>query len=128
MRRLKITMEELLALVAIAEEGSLERAGEAPGLSRSAMGKQIGALEQAVGAPFFDHRRGKWIRNEEGRIFIPEAFDALARSHRRRPGAVAHSAANGPLFGWVLDLLVPRFDRGYPRVRCAMAERRNCAV
>lgn len=60
------TMEELLALVTIAHEGSRERAGEALGLSRSAMGKQIAALEQAVGARLFNQRRDIWILNEEG--------------------------------------------------------------
>ena len=77
MRRLGITMEQLVALVAVAEEGSLERAGKALGLSRSALGRQIVALEQAVGARLFEQRRGTWIPNDEGLVLLPEAFEVI---------------------------------------------------
>jgi DNA-binding transcriptional LysR family regulator len=77
MRRLNVTMEGLLALVTLAQEGSLERGAQALGLSRSAMGRQVAALEQAVGTELFDRRRGRWILNEEGKILAPEAFQAI---------------------------------------------------
>jgi DNA-binding transcriptional LysR family regulator len=77
MRRLGVTMEGLVALVTIAQEGNLERGGAVLGLSKSALGKQIATLEQAVGARLFEHRRGKWILNEEGKRFVPEAFRSI---------------------------------------------------
>ncbi len=50
MRRLNVSLEGLIALVTVAQEGSLERGGKALGLSPSAAGKQISTLEKAVGA------------------------------------------------------------------------------
>lgn len=70
-------MEGLIALVAVAQEGSLERGGKTLGLSKSATGKQIAALEEAIGTKLFEHRRGRWILNEDGKLFAPEAFQAI---------------------------------------------------
>ncbi len=61
MRRLNVSLEGLIALVTVAQEGSLERGGKALGLSPSAAGKQISTLEKAVGAKLFEHRRGRWV-------------------------------------------------------------------
>lgn len=77
MRRLNFTLEELIALVTVAQEGSLERGGKTLGLSKSATGKQITALEQAVGTKLFEHRRGRWVLSEDGKILVPEAFQAI---------------------------------------------------
>ena len=77
MRRLNVSLEGLIALVTVAQEGSLERGGKTLGLSRSAAGKQISTLEQAVGTKLFEHRRGRWILNEDGKLLVPEAFQAI---------------------------------------------------
>jgi DNA-binding transcriptional LysR family regulator len=77
MRRLNVTLEGLIALVAVAQEGSLERGGKALGLSTSAAGKQISTLEKVVGTKLFEHRRGRWILNEEGKLLAPEAFQTI---------------------------------------------------
>lgn len=77
MRPLNVTLEELLALVAVAQEGSLERGGVSLGLSRSAIGRHISALEHAVGAKLFEERRGRWVLNKEGQILAPKAFEAI---------------------------------------------------
>ncbi len=77
MRRLNVTLEGLIALVTVAQEGSLERGGKTLGLSTSAAGKQISTLEKAVGAKLFEHRRGRWVLNEEGKLLVPEAFQTI---------------------------------------------------
>jgi DNA-binding transcriptional LysR family regulator len=64
-------------LVTVAQEGSLERGGKALGLSTSAVGKQISTLEKVVGTKLFEHRRGRWILNEEGKLLAPEAFQTI---------------------------------------------------
>jgi DNA-binding transcriptional LysR family regulator len=81
MRRVDVTLEGLIALVTVAQEGSLERGGKTLGLSRSATGKQISTLEQAVGAKLFEHRRGRWILNEDGKLLVPEAFQSILHAH-----------------------------------------------
>lgn len=80
MRPLNITMEGFLALVAVAQEGSLERGGESLGLSRSAIGRHITTLERAVGAVLFEERRGKWVLNKEGQILAPKAFESILQA------------------------------------------------
>ena len=77
MRRLNVTLEGLIALVTAAQEGNLERGGKTLGLTPSAAGKQISTLEKAVGAKLFQHKRGRWVLNEEGKLLVPEAFQTI---------------------------------------------------
>jgi len=77
MRPLNVTLEQFLALVTVAQEGSLERGGDSLGLSRSAIGRHISALEQAVGAELFEERRGRWVLNKAGQILAPKAFETI---------------------------------------------------
>ncbi|MGO8786758.1 MAG: LysR family transcriptional regulator [Terriglobia bacterium] len=53
MRRLNLSMEGLIPVVTVAQEGSLERAGKVLSLGRSAVGKHVGILEKEVGTPLF---------------------------------------------------------------------------
>lgn len=77
MRPLNISLEGLIVLVTVAQEGSLLRGGRTLGLGKSAVGKQIAVLEEAVGTPLFDRWRGRWILNEEGRLLAARAFQAI---------------------------------------------------
>ncbi len=77
MRQLNLSMEGLIAVVTVAQEGSLERAGRVLGLGRSAVGKQVGIVEAEVGAPLFDRHGGRWVLNEEGRLFAPKASQSI---------------------------------------------------
>ena len=53
-----IETKHLVALAAVAEEGSFSRAGDVLGFSQSAISQQIAALERAVGTPVFDRPGG----------------------------------------------------------------------
>lgn len=77
MRPLNVSLEGLIALVTVAQEGNLERGGRTLGRGRSAMNKHITGLEQAVGTPLFDRLRGRWILNEDGRLLAAKAFQAI---------------------------------------------------
>jgi len=77
MRQLNLSMEGLIAVVTVAQEGSLERAGQVLGLGRSAIGKQAVIVETEVGAELFDRRSGRWVLNEEGRLFAPKASQSI---------------------------------------------------
>jgi DNA-binding transcriptional LysR family regulator len=77
MRPLKVTLEGFLALVTVAQEGSLERGGDVLGMSRSTMGRHISTLEQAVGTVLFEQRRGRWVLNREGQILAPKALESI---------------------------------------------------
>jgi DNA-binding transcriptional LysR family regulator len=77
MRRLNLSMEGLIAVVIVAQEGSLERAGQVLGLGKSAIGKQVVTVETEVGAELFDRRNGRWVLNQEGRLFAPKASQSI---------------------------------------------------
>ena len=66
-----------MAVVTVAHEGSLERAGKVLGLGRSAVGKHVGIVEKEVGASLFDRHAGRWVLNEEGRLFAPKASQSI---------------------------------------------------
>lgn len=77
MRPLNLSMEGLIAVVTVAQEGSLERAGQVLGLGRSAMGKQIVSIETEVGTELFERHNGRWVLNQEGRLFAPKASQSI---------------------------------------------------
>jgi DNA-binding transcriptional LysR family regulator len=77
MRQLNLSMEGLIAVVTVAQEGNLERAGKVLGLGRSAVGKHVGIVEAEVGTPLFDRHGGRWVLNEEGRLFAPKASQSI---------------------------------------------------
>jgi DNA-binding transcriptional LysR family regulator len=77
MRQLNLSMEGLIAVVTVAQEGSLERAGKVLSLGRSAVGKHVGIVEKEVGTPLFDRHGGRWVLNEEGRLFAPKASQSI---------------------------------------------------
>ncbi len=77
MRQLNLSMERFIAVVTVAQEGSLERAGKVLSLGRSAVGKYVGIIEREVGTPLFDRHGGRWVLNEEGRLFAPKASQSI---------------------------------------------------
>ncbi len=77
MRPLNLSMEGLIAVVTVAQEGNLERAGQVLGLGRSALGKQIVSIETEVGTELFERRNGRWVLNQEGRLFAPKASQSI---------------------------------------------------
>ena len=77
MRQVSLSMEGLIAVVIVAQEGNLERAVKALGLGRLAVGMHVGIVEAEVGTPLFDRHGGRWVLNEESRLFAPKAFQSI---------------------------------------------------
>lgn len=77
-----LSLRHLLALVAIAREGSYRRAAEVTGYSQAAITQQVAALEKALGASVFDRHRGPRpvTLNAAGREVLAAAEDLLARA------------------------------------------------
>jgi DNA-binding transcriptional LysR family regulator len=90
MRQLNLSMEGLVAVVTVAQEGSLERAGKVLGLSKSAIGKHVVIVETEVGASLFDRRNGRWALNEEGRLFAPKASQSILYARMGRDLVQSH--------------------------------------
>lgn len=71
----------LVALVAVAEEGSFGRAGDLLGFSQSAISQQVAGLEKVVGVPVFDRPGGPRPPSltPAGRLLLRHAVAVLDR-------------------------------------------------
>jgi DNA-binding transcriptional LysR family regulator len=76
-----IEIRHLVALSAVAEEGSFRGAGEVLGFSQSAISQQIASLEKAVGTPVFDRPGGPKPPSltPAGRLLLRHAQAVLER-------------------------------------------------
>ncbi|OYW59807.1 MAG: LysR family transcriptional regulator [Azorhizobium sp. 32-67-21] len=120
-----MSLRALRSLKAIAHHGSFAKAGEAVGLTQSAISLQVRALEEEFGAQLFDRSRRLPVLTEAGRIVlaraeevlalydrIPEALsDERSLSGRLRVGAI-QTALSGPMPGALMAL-----RRAHPRLR-----------
>lgn len=120
-----MSLRALRTLRAIAQHGSFAKAGEAVGLTQSAVSLQVKALEEEFGAQLFDRSRRLPTLTEAGRIVlaraeevlalydrIPEALsDERSLSGRLRVGAI-QTALSGPMPDALVDL-----RRAHPRLR-----------
>jgi DNA-binding transcriptional LysR family regulator len=75
-----LELRHLLALVAVADAGTISRAAEELGYTQSAVSQQIAALERAVGGPVFDRPGGpRPLRlTETGEALLGHAKAVLA--------------------------------------------------
>lgn len=76
-----IETKHLLALAAVAEEGSFSRAGHVLGFSQSAISQQVASLERALGTPVFDRPGGPRPPSltPAGRVLLRHAGAVLDR-------------------------------------------------
>jgi len=72
-----LTMDILVAIVALAEWHTYERAGDELGLSPSAVHKRIRAAEQQLGYRIFIGMANGMELTKEGRVFYPEAVRTI---------------------------------------------------
>jgi DNA-binding transcriptional LysR family regulator len=71
--------DKLRIFHAVAEAGSLTHAGEALGLSQSAVSRQIGALESQLNATLFHRHARGLILTEQGELLYRTARDIFSR-------------------------------------------------
>jgi DNA-binding transcriptional LysR family regulator len=76
-----LELRHLVALVAVADEGSISRAAVHLGYTQSAVSQQVAALERAVGAPVFDRPGGPrpLTLTEAGATLLEHARAVLGR-------------------------------------------------
>ena len=79
---MKLTLDQLRYLVALAEEGSFTRAAERVYLTQPALSVQIRKLEEALRTRLFDRRKG--TLTEAGRVAVAQARRVLEEVERLR--------------------------------------------
>lgn len=73
-----MSLDQIRAVVAVAEEGSVRRAAERLHISQPPLSRQIASLEDELGARLFVRRSTGMVLNERGRAFVDKAKDVLA--------------------------------------------------
>jgi DNA-binding transcriptional LysR family regulator len=78
MRRLGITMDEQIAVLAVADKGSFEAAGKYLGVGRSAVRKRIQSIENELSTPIFYSSRSRgMVPTEAGNLYLLEVRESV---------------------------------------------------
>lgn len=77
MDRTKLSLKWLEVFQHTAREGSVQRTGQALGLSNSTVSHHISSLEKAVGTDLFDHRRRPLVLTTSGQILLRRVDESM---------------------------------------------------
>jgi DNA-binding transcriptional LysR family regulator len=129
-RRLLPPMAALNSFVAAARLGGFSRAGEAVGLTQSAVSRQVALLEDWVQASLFDRVGRRVTLNAQGRAYAAEIAPALERIRRATARVAGGRPTNTldivtlPSFGmrWLAPRL-PRLTERHPELVVNLAAR-----
>jgi DNA-binding transcriptional LysR family regulator len=77
MRRPKLKVDNLLAILTLAEERDFNRAAEELGISVSALRKQVEAVQETVGSRLFRRTKDGPILTEDGEVLRPAALKVI---------------------------------------------------
>lgn len=119
-RSLRLTLRQLAAFVATAQEGSTRAAADRMARSQSAASSALAELESAVEAPLFDRVGRRLVLNENGRALLPRAqalldqAGELQRLFGAEHAAPLRVAASFTIGEYLLPAMVARWTRAYP--------------
>ncbi len=71
--------DKLRVFHAVADAGSFTRAGETLNLSQSAVSRQVGTLEESLGAPLFHRHARGLVLTEQGEILLKTVREIIAK-------------------------------------------------
>jgi DNA-binding transcriptional LysR family regulator len=77
MRRPQVKLDNLIAVIEVAEKRDFERAAKELGLTASAVRKQVEALEVILGAALFDGKKGSLSLTNDGELFHADAVRSV---------------------------------------------------
>lgn len=124
-----MTLRALRTLHAIVQHGSFARAGDAIGLTQSAVSLQVKALEEEFGVKLFDRSHRRPALTEAGKIVLARSqevltlYDRIPQSlndERSLTGRLKVGAMPTALSGVLPDALVA-LNKTHPRVRVHLA-------
>ena len=118
--------QEMASFVAVVEAGSFVAAADALGLSKAAVSRHVGDLEQRLGARLLHRTTRRLSLTDDGQVFYPRAKELLAAIDEAESEIASRSGEasgvlriNAPLTFGVLHLapLWGRFAQMHPQVR-----------
>jgi DNA-binding transcriptional LysR family regulator len=80
MRRPKVKLDNLVAVITVAERRDFDQTANEMGLTASAVRKQVDAVEAILGVELFEGKKGHVALTEEGESFLPDARMAVERA------------------------------------------------
>jgi LysR family nitrogen assimilation transcriptional regulator len=135
--RVALNLNQIRALLTVAEEGNLSRAAAALSMTQPALSRLVRQVEQRLGAPLF-HRNGRGMElTEAGRRFrthgqgMLEHHDALRREIDEMKHELSGAAAVGMPPGVAQHLNLPaykRFTELHPKIKARITEDRSPVV
>jgi DNA-binding transcriptional LysR family regulator len=117
--------QEMASFVAVVEAGSFVGAADATGLSKAAVSRHVGELEQRLGARLLHRTTRRLSLTDDGQLFFARAKEMLAAVDEAESEISSRSGEpsgrlriNAPLSFGVLHLapLWPHFAQLYPKV------------
>ncbi len=118
-------LDQLRTLLAVVEQGSFTRAGQALGIGQSTVSFHIRALEEDAGARLLDRRGGTVRATAAGKLLLryarritalrDEALDRLRAEEAGATGEVGIGASTVPA-DYLLPPVLAGFRRAHPRV------------
>jgi DNA-binding transcriptional LysR family regulator len=117
--------QEMASFVAVVEAGSFVGAADATGLSKAAVSRHVGELEQRLGARLLHRTTRRLSLTDDGQLFFARAKEMLAAVDEAESEISSRSGEpsgrlriNAPLSFGVLRLapLWPHFAQLYPKV------------
>jgi DNA-binding transcriptional LysR family regulator len=122
---MKATLDELQALVAVADGGSITAAAQRLDLTVSGLSRALGRLEQKLDTTLVRRTTRRIELTEEGKVFIARArsilgaLDAAEEEmavRRHQPAGRLRVNAATPFMLHAVAPLVPQFRLAYPRI------------
>lgn len=80
MRRLTVTMDGQIAVLAVAEKGSFEAAGKYLGIGKSAVRKRVNSVESEVGTPLFRIVGRVSVPTDAGTLYLLSARESVRQA------------------------------------------------
>ena len=80
MRQLKVTMDAQIAVLAVAEKGSLQAAGKYLGIGKSGVRKRVQNVERELGTPLFRAIGKKMAPTEAGNLYLLAARESVRQA------------------------------------------------
>ncbi|KAB2784177.1 LysR family transcriptional regulator [Brucella anthropi] len=125
-------LRHLRYFVAVAEEGSFNRAAERLHIQQPPLGQQIRDLEYELGVALFDRNPRRVTLNEAGQLFLTDARDILDRAGRAvtnvqrfdkgETGKLSVGFTSSASFHFMAPEVLRRFRADYPAAEIEVAE------
>ena len=90
--------DKLRVFHAVADAGSFTRAGDTLNLSQSAVSRQVGSLEESLGAPLFHRHARGLVLTEQGEILLKTVREIIAKLNMAEARVIeSRERPRGPL-------------------------------